>query len=30
VLDWKPKVPLDQGLTKCIAYFDNLLRNAQH
>jgi UDP-glucuronate decarboxylase len=30
VLDWKPKVPLEQGLTKCIAYFDDLLRNAQH
>jgi UDP-glucuronate decarboxylase len=29
VLDWKPKVPLEQGLTKCIAYFDDLLRNAQ-
>jgi UDP-glucuronate decarboxylase len=30
VLDWKPKVPLEQGLKKCIAYFDDLLRNAQH
>jgi UDP-glucuronate decarboxylase len=28
VLDWEPKVPLEQGLTKCVAYFDNLLRNA--
>ncbi len=28
VLDWEPKVPLEQGLTKCIAYFDNLLRDA--
>ena len=28
VLDWEPKVPLEQGLTRCIAYFDNLLRNA--
>jgi UDP-glucuronate decarboxylase len=30
VLDWEPKVPLEQGLTKCIAYFDDLLRNARH
>ena len=30
VLDWEPKVPLEQGLTRCIAYFDNLLRNPQH
>ncbi len=30
LLDWKPKVALEQGLTKCIAYFDDLLRNAQH
>jgi UDP-glucuronate decarboxylase len=30
VLDWEPKVPLDQGLTKSIAYFDALLRNARH
>ncbi len=28
LLDWEPKVPLDQGLTRCIAYFDNLLRDA--
>src|ERR1700759_5604809 len=28
LLDWEPKVPLDQGLTRSIAYFDNLLRNA--
>jgi UDP-glucuronate decarboxylase len=28
VLDWEPKVPLEQGLTRCIAYFDDLLRNA--
>jgi UDP-glucuronate decarboxylase len=28
VLDWEPKVPLEQGLTRCIAYFDNLLRDA--
>jgi UDP-glucuronate decarboxylase len=27
-LDWEPKVPLEQGLTRCIAYFDNLLRDA--
>jgi UDP-glucuronate decarboxylase len=26
LLDWEPKVPLEQGLTRCIAYFDNLLR----
>jgi UDP-glucuronate decarboxylase len=30
VLDWEPKVPLEQGLTRCIAYFDDLLRDAQH
>ena len=30
LLDWEPKVPLEQGLTKCIAYFDDLLRNARH
>ena len=24
-LDWEPRVPLEQGLTKTIAYFDNLL-----
>jgi UDP-glucuronate decarboxylase len=29
VLDWEPKVPLEHGLTKCIAYFDDLLRNAR-
>jgi UDP-glucuronate decarboxylase len=28
VLDWEPKVPLEQGLTRCIAYFDDLLRDA--
>ena len=26
LLDWEPKVPLEQGLGKCIAYFDNVLR----
>jgi UDP-glucuronate decarboxylase len=25
VLDWKPKVPLDEGLKKTVAYFDALL-----
>ncbi len=25
-LDWTPKVPLDDGLTRTIAYFENLLR----
>jgi len=30
LLDWEPKVPLEQGLTRCIAYFDDLLRDAQH
>jgi len=25
VLDWKPKVPLDEGLIKTVAYFDELL-----
>lgn len=25
VLDWKPKVPLDKGLKKTVAYFDELL-----
>ncbi len=25
VLDWKPKVPLDEGLKKTVAYFDELL-----
>jgi UDP-glucuronate decarboxylase len=29
LLDWEPKVPLEQGLTRCIAYFDDLLRNAR-
>ena len=29
LLDWEPKVPLEQGLTRCIAYFDNLLRDAR-
>jgi UDP-glucuronate decarboxylase len=29
LLDWEPKVPLEQGLTKCIAYFDDLLRNTR-
>jgi UDP-glucuronate decarboxylase len=29
LLDWEPKVPLEQGLARCIAYFDDLLRNAQ-
>jgi UDP-glucuronate decarboxylase len=29
LLDWEPKVPLEQGLTRCIAYFDDLLRNVQ-
>ncbi len=28
LLDWEPKVPLEQGLTRCIAYFDALLRDA--
>lgn len=26
LLDWEPKVALEQGLGKCIAYFDNVLR----
>jgi len=26
-LDWEPKVPLDEGLSKTIAYFDSLLSN---
>jgi UDP-glucuronate decarboxylase len=25
-LKWEPKVPLDEGLTKTIAYFDGLLK----
>jgi UDP-glucuronate decarboxylase len=29
LLDWEPKVPLEQGLTRCIAYFDDLLHNAR-
>jgi UDP-glucuronate decarboxylase len=29
LLDWEPKVPLEQGLARCIAYFDDLLRNAR-
>ena len=29
LLDWEPKVPLEQGLTRCITYFDNLLRDAR-
>jgi len=28
LLDWEPKVALEQGLTRCIAYFEDLLRNA--
>lgn len=27
-LDWEPKVPLDEGLTKTIAYFEQMLRDA--
>jgi UDP-glucuronate decarboxylase len=30
LLDWEPKVPLEQGLARCIAYFDDLLRDAGH
>jgi UDP-glucuronate decarboxylase len=26
LLDWEPKVALEQGLGECIAYFDNVLR----
>jgi UDP-glucuronate decarboxylase len=26
-LQWEPKVPLDQGLAKTIAYFDGVLRS---
>jgi UDP-glucuronate decarboxylase len=26
LLDWEPKVTLEQGLGECIAYFDNVLR----
>jgi UDP-glucuronate decarboxylase len=29
LLDWEPKVPLEQGLTRCIAYFDDLLRTSR-
>jgi UDP-glucuronate decarboxylase len=25
LLDWKPTIELDEGLTRTIAYFDNLL-----
>ena len=28
VLDWEPKISLQEGLSKTIAYFDNLLRNS--
>ena len=28
-LDWTPKVPLDDGLTRTIAYFENLLRTTR-
>jgi UDP-glucuronate decarboxylase len=27
VLKWEPKVPLDDGLTKTIAFFDELLKS---
>ncbi len=27
-LDWEPKIPLDEGLKKTIAYFDSLLKEA--
>ena len=27
ILNWKPKVPLEQGLTKTITYFEELLRS---
>jgi UDP-glucuronate decarboxylase len=30
LLDWEPKMPLEQGLARCIAYFDELLRNSRH
>jgi UDP-glucuronate decarboxylase len=26
LIDWKPTIALEQGLQRCIAYFDNLLR----
>ena len=29
-LQWEPKVPLEQGLAKTIAYFDGLLRGNHH
>lgn len=29
VLDWEPKVPLEEGLKKTIAYFDELMRNSR-
>jgi len=29
VLDWEPKVPLEEGLKKTIAYFDELLRGSR-
>jgi UDP-glucuronate decarboxylase len=29
VIDWEPKVPLEKGLKKTIAYFDELLRGAR-
>ena len=28
-LNWEPKVPLDEGLAKTIAYFTNLLKNSK-
>jgi UDP-glucuronate decarboxylase len=27
MLKWEPKVPLDQGLDRTIAYFDDLLKS---
>jgi UDP-glucuronate decarboxylase len=27
LLDWQPRVPLDEGLVETIAYFDRLLRS---
>lgn len=29
VLGWEPRIPLEQGLIKTIAYFDNLIRTGQ-
>src|SRR5690606_10242536 len=29
MLDWEPKVPLDEGLTRTIAYFDRLLSGSR-